>query len=322
VRKAPLHEKIAGAMDPSKPRPRGARKIILPSHSGRVIPERFGKFKSSDGTEIFYAIEGEGEPLIFCYGLVCSSLHWTYQIDHFKHSHQAIWFDYRGHHNSEKPEDLSSITIPNFASDLLLLLDHLKIKEATLIGHSMGVSVALEFAHRFPDRVKSLVLANGTAQRPLETLLHNPNLLPMGFELLHRLYRFSPDLFLRLWELQKGNPIARAIVRLGGFNPHLAAHEDIERYVSQIEEMDPGVLLQVLKDYQAFDASPWLHTLQAPTLILAGDTDLVTPPAQQKLLHQLMPHSTYSEILHGSHCPQMDQPELVSARIAEFLKNF
>jgi pimeloyl-ACP methyl ester carboxylesterase len=306
---------------PVKPRPRGARKTSSRPKPGRTIPEKHGTFKGHDGLELFYATEGEGEPLVFCYGLVCSSLHWTYQIDHFRNSHQAIWFDYRGHHNSHTPEDLSSITIPNFAADLNELFEHLKIDRATLLGHSMGVSVALEFAHRYPEKTKALVLANGTAQRPLETLLHNANLLPGGFEFLCRLYESSPRLFSKVWNLQKGNPIARALVRLGGFNPHLAAREDIERYVSQVEEMDPGIFLQVLRHYQSYDASSWLHTLKVPTLIIAGDEDLVTPPFQQKLLHQLIEGSNYLEIRHGSHCPQMDQPDLVSERIEAFLKD-
>lgn len=305
---------------PLKPRPRGARRTQGSASAGRALPEIHGYYKGHDGLDLFYASEGEGEPLIFCYGLVCSSLHWTYQIDHFKNSHQAIWFDYRGHHNSKSPEDLGSINIPNFASDLKALFDHLKIEKATLLGHSMGVSVALEFAHRYPERTKALVLANGTTQRPLETLLHNPNLLPLGFDLLYQLYKASPKLFASLWKLQKGNPIARAIVRLAGFNPHLAAKEDVERYVSQIEEMDPGIFLQVLKDYQSYDASSWVHTLKTPTLILAGDQDLVTPPFQQKLLQQLIDGSQYIEIRHGSHCPQMDQPDFVSKKIEEFLK--
>lgn len=307
---------------PLKPRPRGARKTAaIERAQGRSVPESHGFYKSTDGLELFYATEGVGEPLIFCYGLVCSSLHWTYQIDHFKGSHQAIWFDYRGHHNSKSPEDLSTITVERFAEDLKSLYDHLGIERATLLGHSMGVSVALEFAHRYPDRVRGLVLANGTAQRPLETLLHNYNLLPMGFELLCKLYETSPRLFAQAWRLQKGNILARTIVRLAGFNPHLAAEADVERYVAQVEEMDPGVFLQVLRNYHAHDATPWLHTIQSPTLILSGDEDLITPPKQQRILQQLIPGSRLVSIKHGSHCPQMDQPELVSEKIEAFIQS-
>jgi pimeloyl-ACP methyl ester carboxylesterase len=250
---------------PLKPRPRGARWSAAHSASAERIPETHGYYKSADGLDLFFT-PPKGPAIHWCFvtALVCSSLHWTYQIEHFRKSHQAVWFDYRGHHNSQVPTDLSTITIERFADDLKRLFDHLRIDRATLVGHSMGVSVALEFAHRNPDRVKSLVLSNGAAQRPLETLLHNFNLIPMGFEMLCRLYEASPSLFKRGWDLQKGSPLARLIVRLAGFNPHLAAVQDVNDYVSQVEEMDPGIFLQVLRNYHAHDATAWLHTIEAP----------------------------------------------------------
>src|SRR3954470_13068582 len=96
---------------PKIPRPRGARKK---SFSNREFPDgrppvTHGFVKSFDGTKLFYSIEGKGKPLVFCYGLVCSSLHWTYQIEHFQQDYKAIWFDYRGHQNSEVPKNLDSL---------------------------------------------------------------------------------------------------------------------------------------------------------------------------------------------------------------------
>jgi pimeloyl-ACP methyl ester carboxylesterase len=305
---------------PQKPRPVGARKTRKSPTTTVSQKAHNGYATAPDGTRIFYSVEGTGEPLIFCYGLVCSSLHWTYQIDHFKNSHQSVWFDYRGHHNSESPADLSTLTIPHFARDLASVLDAIKIDKAVILGHSMGSSVALEFYRQHPARVKALVLANGTAKRPLETLLNNPNIIPTGFQLLKAAYARSPSLFTRIWKLQKGNALVRTIVKLAGFNPHLAADEDVERYVSQIEDMHPATLLNVLDTYQTYDATAWLHTIDVPTLILSGDEDKVTPPAQQLLLRQLIPASQLENIRHGSHCPQMDQPELVTARIEKFLQ--
>jgi len=309
---------------PKKPRPKGARKTSksgLPLVAGQTSAATSGYVNSQDGLKLFYSSEGEGSPLVFCYGLVCSSLHWTYQIDHFKQSHRAIWFDYRGHHNSDTPQDLSTLTIKNFAADMRVLFDALELKDPIILGHSMGVSVALEFYRQNPDRVKALVLSNGTAKRPLETLLNNPNIIPAGFELLRKAHESSPQLFSTLWDLQKGNALVRSIVKLAGFNPHLAADSDVERYVSQIEEMDPGVLLHVLEAYQSYDATSWLHTIDVPTLVISGDEDKVTPPQQQILLHQLIPSSQFDSIRHGSHCPQMDQPELVNERIEKFLSS-
>src|SRR4051812_48216511 len=105
---------------PLKPRPKGARKkgVAERPRADDRPPVTHGYIKSFDGTKLFYSTEGKGKPLIFCYGLVCSSLHWTYQIDHFERTHQTVWFDYRGHQNSETPKDLKSMTIENIARDL------------------------------------------------------------------------------------------------------------------------------------------------------------------------------------------------------------
>src|SRR3954452_13659247 len=117
---------------PNRTRPPSARKKSVAERMRAVDrpPVTHGYVKSVDGTKLFYSVEGKGKPLIFCYGLVCSSLHWTYQIEHFRDSHRAVWADYRGHHNSEVPKDLSSLTLGNLARDLGIVLDELGIQDA------------------------------------------------------------------------------------------------------------------------------------------------------------------------------------------------
>jgi non-heme chloroperoxidase len=304
---------------PLKPRPKGARKTkARPTETEERAEVRHGYFKTFDGTRLFYSLEGEGPPLIFCYGLVCSSLHWTYQIDYFRRGYQAVWFDYRGHHNSEVPADLNTLDIPTMAKDLEALLDELKIKEAVFLGHSMGVNVVLELCRRRPERVKAMVLANGTAKRPLETLF-GMNVTQGLLSLLSKTYARSPKLVSALWSLQKNNPISKMIVTLGGFNPHLSAPEDIALYVNQVAEMDPGILIYLIQNYDNFDSAAWLHTLQTPTLIIAGENDHITPTDEQLLMKQLLPNSEIEIVKHGSHCPQMDLPDLVNLRIEKFL---
>ena len=302
-------------------RPSGSRKKSL---RDRLRPEtdvatRHGYFRSFDGTKLFYSVEGEGKPLVFCYGLVCSSLHWTYQIEHFRRNYKSIWVDYRGHQNSETPKDLGTLTVGNIARDLGTVLDELKIEDAVFLGHSMGVNVVLEFYRQQPHRVAGMVLANGTPQRPLETLFRT-NSLQTGFNLLKKAYERSPKLVSALWRMQKGNPISRMILTLGGFNPYLTAREDIEMYADQVAEMDPGILVYLIQNYDHYDATAWLHTVKAPTLIIAGDQDKIVPKEQQELMHQLIPGSRLEVIKHGSHCPQMDLPDLVNLKIEAFLK--
>ena len=304
------------------PRPVGARKKGLNTRSAPLASQRTsvrsGFIKSFDSTRLFYSIEGQGKPLIFCYGLICSSLHWTYQIDHFQQEYQTIWFDYRGHHNSDVPSDLSSLTLGNIARDLGSIMDELNLKDAVILGHSMGVNVVLEFYRQQPKRVAGMILANGTAQRPLETVF-GTNAIQGGFQLLRRLHDYSPDLVSMIWKSSKSNPIARSIVAMGGFNPHLTPQEDIDLYIQQVSETNPALLLHLIENYNSYDARAWLHTVDVPTLILSGENDRVIPLEQQELMNQLIPQSQLEVIRHGSHCPQMDLPDLVNLRIEKFL---
>ena len=199
-----------------------------------------------------------------------------------------------------------------------VVLDELNIGEAVFLGHSMGVNVVLEFYHQQPKRVAAMVLANGTAQRPLETLF-NHNAFQLGFQILKGLYQRSPGLVSMLWKSQKGNPISRTLVTLGGFNPHLTPQADIELYVDQVANMDPSILVQLIGSYDTYDSTSWLHTIDSPTLIIAGEHDKLIPVRQQELMHQLIPNSTLEVIRHGSHCPQMDLPDLVNLKIEKFL---
>ncbi|MGK5088551.1 alpha/beta hydrolase [Bdellovibrionota bacterium FG-2] len=305
---------------PSEPRPKGGRKKshFEENSDGFHPPISHGYVKSFDGTKLFYSIEGKGPPLIFCYGLICSSLHWTYQIEHFRKNYRTIWFDYRGHHNSETPKNFSSLTLESISRDLGVLMDELELKESVLLGHSMGVNVVLEFYRQQPKKVLGMVLANGTAKKPLETMFRH-NALETGFSLMRRLHKISPSLVSKIWKTQKQNPIARTFVSFGGFNPHLTPRADIELYIDQVADMDPAILLQLIDSYDSYDATAWLHTIQAPTLVIAGEQDNIIPIEQQELMHQLIPDCRLEVIRHGSHCPQMDLPDLVNAKIDRFL---
>ncbi len=277
-----------------------------------------GYFLANDGTRLFYSVEGKGKPLVFVYGLVCSSLHWTYQIEHFRNHYQTIWFDYRGHNHSQTPKDLSSLSVHQMAADLGDLIEELNISEAVFLGHSMGVNVLLELYRQRPEYVRGLVLANGTPRRPFETIFKT-NATELVFKGLRKANQIAPWLVQKLWHAQKSSFLAKRLIGLGGFNTHLSSSGDVDLYVEKIAEMEPAVFVELIKNYENYDATPWLDSINAETLLISGKNDLITPPKQQDLMHQLMPKSRLERIRHGSHCSQMDLPELINVKIQHFL---
>lgn len=281
---------------------------------------RSGHFRAKDQTKLFYSIEGnpDGENLVFCYGLICSISHWKHQIEFLKKKYKIYWMDYRGHHASDLPKNLDTISLPSIVEDLNTFFNEVKINKATIIGHSMGVNVALEFYKKYPDKVTALILANGTPHRPLETLLLN-NLCEPLFKFLKWAENKQPYLIKLLWHSQKMNPLVYEIISKLGFNESYASKDDIQNYIKQFSSLDPKIFIKLIENYNDYDCTTWLHTIVVPTLIIAGEKDYITPIEKQQLLHQLILKSELYVVKKGSHCPHIDFPELISTKIQSFL---
>lgn len=117
----------------------------------------------SDGVRIAYVDEGEGEPVLLIHGFASNvatnwrDAHWLRTLT--KAGRRAVAFDCRGHGQSEKLYEPSLYGAPMMAEDARLLLDHLGIARADVMGYSMGARIAAFLAFAHPERVRSLVLA-------------------------------------------------------------------------------------------------------------------------------------------------------------------
>lgn len=100
--------------------------------------------------------EGQGEPLILLHGNGEDSSYFVHQIEYFKKDYRVIAVDTRGHGKS--PRGDAPFTIRQFADDLFEFMNELDIEKAHILGFSDGGNIALCFALRYPERVKSLVL--------------------------------------------------------------------------------------------------------------------------------------------------------------------
>jgi pimeloyl-ACP methyl ester carboxylesterase len=123
---------------------------------------------NSDGVEIAFIDEGEGEPVLLIHGFASNvrvnwvSTGWTkYLLDA---GFRVIAFDHRGHGESQKLYDQAQYSAPLMATDAARLLKHLKIPSANVIGYSMGARVAAFLTIARPDLVKKVVFA-GLAER-------------------------------------------------------------------------------------------------------------------------------------------------------------
>ncbi len=283
------------------------------------VAKETGYFKSFDGTPIYYEVRGQGEPLVFVYGIACLMNHWHHQIEHFSKNYKTIVFDLRGHHKSSQINSDQNLNIPSLADDLVGLLQHLNIEKAHFAGHSFGVPVLLSAYEKDPDLFKSLILINGFSKNPIKGMFGLDIVEPFFFSVKNQ-YQKNPEFWNQIWRKTVNNPIAMTVAGLlGGFNLKLTQFKDIEVYARGVSQLDLAVFIPFFEALMEFNGDLILPKIHCPTLIISGENDNVTPQQFQVEMKSLIPTSELVTIPYGSHCTHLDFPDYVNLKIDSFL---
>jgi 3-oxoadipate enol-lactonase len=234
---------------------------------------------------LYYMSQGKGEPLVFINGRhMCRKLLWRH-IPIFARDYRVITFDNRCCGRSDAPDTPCTIAI--MADDLAGLLDAIGIESAHLCGHSMGTKVAEEFALKYPNRVKSLILAAYAPPNP--DTLHGPFwTIPQRIEDLKRPVEERMRRLLRQCVSEdyiRNNPeLAEKMVQImaGNAGPLHAQQRHVEASFSH-------------NNYQR------LPEIQAPTLVLAGGADITCPLEDMRSMAQRIPGAELAVVEKGGH---------------------
>ena len=286
-----------------------------------MISKTTGTFNSFDGTPIYYEVRGQGRPIIMAYGIGCLMNHWQHQVKYFAQTHQVILFDYRGHHRTPAPTDMAYMSIEALAKDVLGLMEHLGFTQASFWGHSFGSQVLLKAYEMRPEAFHSKVFINGFASDPISNMF-GVSFLPKVFDLFRTGHESFPDFMTWAWRTIVDNPLAIPLTALaGGFNLHLSHIKDIEIYLRGVAAMDLNVFITLFEDMTRYDGRSVLEKITCPTLIISGERDGVTPQSYQQEIHRRIKNSQYQLVPYGSHCSQLDFPDLVNLRAEKFLQS-
>ena len=284
------------------------------------IQKRTGQFESFDGTQIYYEVRGKGKPLVFCYGIGCLFNHWRHQVHHFSRSHTTILFDYRAHHKSELPKDLSTLTIEALAKDIDRLCKHLQITSASFIGHSFGAQVVAKTFDLFPEYFNNIVFINGFVSNPLHKMFGG-DMSAKVFDSIRRGHELLPEALAFAFKKAVTNPVAIPLAAMaGGFNLSLTSFKDIEVYSKGLSSLDFNAFLTLFDAMMKYDGTDVLPRIKVPTLIIGGKKDSVTPVRHQVAMHHMIKKSQLTLITYGSHCTQLDLPDYVNLRMDKFFK--
>jgi pimeloyl-ACP methyl ester carboxylesterase len=127
--------------------------LTLPPTPTLPKPTQSG-FAPVNGIRIWYAIFGRGEPVVLLHGGLANSSYWGHQVRALQRRHQVIVLDSRGHGRSNRNEQPYGYDL--MASDVLALMDHLKLRKAAIVGWSDGAIIGLDIAVNHPERVSKL----------------------------------------------------------------------------------------------------------------------------------------------------------------------
>jgi 3-oxoadipate enol-lactonase len=250
------------------------------------------------GGELVYEVTGSGPAVVFLHGAFMDRRSWDAQVPAFASRYRVVRYDIRPFGESTGPEKAYVV-----GDDLRLLLDHLKIDRAHLVGHSFGGSVALDFALVHPERVASLTLvgaAPGGFAQPAEEVKYAQAVFAaakQGDDAIVRAWLDHP-----MWAVSVQRPeVAKALAEstrrsLRAFKLPFAPYVPVK----------PPALER-------------LGAVKAPTLVVVGDKDL---PGLQKAADQMtreIPNAAREVIAGADHALPLAEPQKFNEAVLAFI---
>jgi pimeloyl-ACP methyl ester carboxylesterase len=285
----------------------------------RARGQRTFRLARPDGAELHVEVEGTGRSaVVLCDGLACDGFAWKYLRPALVGERRVIHWHYRGHGESPLPPPGVPPSIPQFADDLAALLDSLRLRSAVIVGHSMGVQLALEFHRRHPARARALVLVSGSPGHPLDTF-HDTTLLRRALPSLRRGAERFPRAAAALARIGVRSGLAMEIAMSTEVNASLLRRADLQPYFEHVQRMDPRFFLRSMQAAAEHGAEDHLSDVDVPTLIVAGDRDRFTPTWLSRRMALEIPSAELFLVQGGSHTALLERPEEVNRAVLDFL---
>ena len=257
-----------------------------------------------NAARLYYESRGEGPPVVLIPGFGNGLWIWFKQREELARRFRVVAFDPRGVARSGGRDE--AFTIAELADDVAALLDALGVESAHVLGASFGGFVAQEFALKYPERTRSLVLActssggGGHVSPPPETLAAIASTKGLNTEERVRenlLLAFSPEYLAR--EAEEVEHIAR-----------LRAENPVPEYV----------YTRQLQAAVGFDAARRVGAIKVPTLVVTGDADVIVPPENSRNLAGAIPGAELRTVRGGSHTFFIERAAEFNRIVTDFIE--
>lgn len=259
-----------------------------------------------------YRLRGSGPPLLLVHGMACDGTTWLPVLDRLAEHFTVIAPDLLGHGESDKPN--ADYSLGGFANGMRDLLTILGIDKVTIVGHSFGGGVAMQFAYQFPERTERVVLVSTGGLGPEVTPLIRALTLP------------GAGLGIRLATLRPVRPLASTALRVLSKAP-VPLVRDLDEVADVYERLaDPAESLAIRRltrtaldwrgQFVTMSDRAYLAKLM-PVLVVWGRQDMVIPVDHARRLPSLE-NSRVHVFEESGHFPHKDHPEEFVRLVVDF----
>ncbi len=287
--------------------------LLLASGSDAVWDYRV-QFRTIHGYRRAFIRVGRGPTLLLIHGIGDNSSTWEHLLPFLARDHTVIAPDLLGHGASDKPR--ADYSVAAYANGMRDLLSVLGVDRATVVGHSLGGGVAMQFAYQYPERCERLVLiSTGGVSRdvhPILRLAALPDadlLLPLvGYDVTRMAVRAVFRAFQRL-----GTDLGRDaadFLRVFDTLPDATARSAFVRTLRAAVDFHGQVITMLDRCYLARGM---------PTLLVWGAHDAIIPYEHALLAHAAMPGSRLETFENAGHFPHHSEPSRFLAVLGDFL---
>jgi len=268
------------------------------------------------GHRVRFHRSGDGPLLVLLHGIASTADTWAPVATGLAANHTVLAPDLLGHGASAKPR--GDYSLGAYASGVRDLITALGYERATVVGHSLGGGIAMQFAYQFPERVERLVLiSSGGLGREVHPILR-ASTLP-GSEIVLALLG-------RRWLRTTGGAVGATLGRLG-----LRAGEDLAGVAAGIASLGDadarGAFVHTARAAidpggQRVSATDRLYlAAHLPTLIVWGERDPIIPAAHGEAAHAAIPGSRLEIFAGAGHFPHREQPVRFVSLVEDFVRS-
>jgi 3-oxoadipate enol-lactonase len=283
----------------------GARFHVLPIHSRCqcFIDNLFLMQISSDDIQLYYETSGDGFPVVLLHPFPAHHGFWHDVLPKLGSHYRLVLPDLRGHGRSEAGS--GTATMARHANDLFQLLEAEKIPKAVFVGVSIGGYILFEFWRRHRERVAGLVLSNTRAEPDTEQGRVNRLKSIEGA----RVRGTAPFLDAQM-------------EKLTGESTRRNRPDIVAKARAMMQMMTVAGFAAVQQGMaERPDSVHILRGINVPTLVIAGEEDILTPLPNAQLMQRQIPSAGFAVIARGGHYAAMENPEEFARLLRQFLED-